>query len=168
MDETGGFQCLGHSNGTICSLLSPICSENFTTFPLSYWGAHSYYPRGPIMGNGNLPTSELDETGGFQCLGHSKWTMCGPLYFHIHKYHTIFPSYNSHMAIKETKHFHETSYISCDVTLHSPLPLTPLSGRAPLLAENFGLQNHKTLRTKQGISAIKCPPRSNQLRRWSN
>ena len=32
-----GFQCLGHSNWTICSLLSPFCSENFPTF-------HSYAP----------------------------------------------------------------------------------------------------------------------------
>ena len=53
MDETKGFQCLGHSNWTICSPLSPFCSEIFPTFSLSYWGAHSYYPRGPIMRKGN-------------------------------------------------------------------------------------------------------------------
>ena len=32
LDETEGFQCLGHSNWTICSLLSPFCSENFKLF----------------------------------------------------------------------------------------------------------------------------------------
>ena len=53
LDETEGFQCLGHSNWTICSPLSPFCSEIFPTFSLSYWGAHSYYPRGPIMRKGN-------------------------------------------------------------------------------------------------------------------
>ena len=53
MDEIQGFQCLGHSNWTNCSPLSPLCSEIFPTFPLSYWGAHSYYPRGPIMRKGN-------------------------------------------------------------------------------------------------------------------
>ena len=46
MDETEGIQCLGPSNWTICSPLSPFCSEIFPTFSLSYWGANSYYPRG--------------------------------------------------------------------------------------------------------------------------
>ena len=46
LDETEGFQCLGHSNWTICSPLSPFCSEIFTTFPLSYWGAILVAPEG--------------------------------------------------------------------------------------------------------------------------
>ena len=54
MDETEGFQCLGHSNWTTCSPLSPFCSEIFPTFSLSYWGANSYYPRGLIMGKGKF------------------------------------------------------------------------------------------------------------------
>ena len=53
MDDTEGIECLGHSNWTICSPLSPFCSEIFPTFSLSYWGAHSYYPRGLIMRKGN-------------------------------------------------------------------------------------------------------------------
>ena len=53
MDETEGFQCLGHSNWITCSPLSPICSEIFPTFSLSYLGAHSYYPRGLIWRKGN-------------------------------------------------------------------------------------------------------------------
>ena len=57
MDETEGFECLGHSNWTICSPLSHFCSEIFPTFSLSYWGAHSYYPRGLIMRKGNSPNS---------------------------------------------------------------------------------------------------------------
>ena len=52
---SGGFQCLGPSNWIICSPLSPFCSEQFSTFSLSYWGAHSYYPRG---GKGNSPNSQ--------------------------------------------------------------------------------------------------------------
>ena len=48
--DCGGFQCLGHSNWTHCSPLSPFCSENFPTFSPSYWGANSYYPRRLIMG----------------------------------------------------------------------------------------------------------------------
>ena len=53
MDQTEGFQCLGHSNWIICSPLSQFCFPKFSTFSLSYWGAHSYYPRGPIMRKGN-------------------------------------------------------------------------------------------------------------------
>ena len=48
----GGFQCLGYFNWTICSALSHFCSINFPTFSLSYGGAHSYYPRGPIRRKG--------------------------------------------------------------------------------------------------------------------
>ena len=55
LDETQGFQCLGHSNWAICSLLSQFCSPNFQTFSLLYWEANSYYPRGLIMGKGNSP-----------------------------------------------------------------------------------------------------------------
>ena len=57
LDETEGFQCLGHSNWTICSPLSPFCSEIFQTFSLSYWGANSYYPRGLILGVGRISLS---------------------------------------------------------------------------------------------------------------
>ena len=52
-DETEGFGCLGHSNWTICSLLSHFCSHIFAPYSLSYWEASSYYPRGPITGKGD-------------------------------------------------------------------------------------------------------------------
>ena len=42
LNERGNFECLGHSNWTICSMCSPSC--------FSYWEANSYYPRGLIMG----------------------------------------------------------------------------------------------------------------------
>ena len=58
LDETERFGCLGHSNWTICSPLSPFCLELFPTVQLSYWGAHSYYPRGLIMEKGNSPNSQ--------------------------------------------------------------------------------------------------------------
>ena len=58
MDETQGFGCLGHSNWTICSMLSQFCSLNFPFFSLSYWReANSYYPTGLIMRKGNSPNS---------------------------------------------------------------------------------------------------------------
>ena len=53
LDETEGFQCLGHSNWTICSPLSHFCSNIFSLFQPSYWGTISYYPRRPIIRNGN-------------------------------------------------------------------------------------------------------------------
>ena len=46
MGERKGFQCLGYSTWTMCSLFSWICSPNFPTFSLSYCEANSYYPRG--------------------------------------------------------------------------------------------------------------------------
>ena len=45
LSETQGFECLGHSNCTICSLLSQFCSLIFPPSTSLYWGAHSYYPR---------------------------------------------------------------------------------------------------------------------------
>ena len=73
LSKTEGFECLGHSIWTICSLLSQFCSPNFPTFSLSYWRANSYYPR-LKMGKWNYPN--LSETEGFECLGHSIWTIC--------------------------------------------------------------------------------------------
>ena len=64
LNETEGIQCLGHSNWSICRPLSHIHSQIFATFTPSYWGAISYYPRGPIMGKGIHPTSKLNETEG--------------------------------------------------------------------------------------------------------
>ena len=65
MDETEGLLCLGDSNWTICSHLSQFCSAKFQTFPLSYWRAISYYPRGPIMGKGNSSNLNTEWDRGF-------------------------------------------------------------------------------------------------------
>ena len=59
MEDTDGKQCLRCPNWTTCSLLGPYYSDDFKTFSLSYWGAHSYYPRGPIMEKGNSPNSRI-------------------------------------------------------------------------------------------------------------
>ena len=77
VDETAGFQYLGHSNWTSCIPLNHFCSGYFPICFLSYWEANSYYPRGPIIGKWN--SSNLDETAGFKCLGHSNWASCIPL-----------------------------------------------------------------------------------------
>ena len=81
LDETEGIGHLGYSNWTICSPFSSFSSRKFPTFSLSYWEANSYYPRGPIMGEGNSPNSESEWDRGFSVPGawHSNWTTCIPL-----------------------------------------------------------------------------------------
>ena len=67
-----GFQCLEHSNWTICTPLGPFCWNKFSTFSLSYWGANSYYPRGPIMGKGNSHNPRKEWDSGFSVLSAFK------------------------------------------------------------------------------------------------
>ena len=74
--------------------LNPFCSRNIPTSSISYWEANSYYPGGLIMGKGVYPTSKLDETEGFHCLGNSNWTICSPLRpFCPKRFSTFSPSY---------------------------------------------------------------------------
>ena len=80
VDETEGFKCLGHSNWTICIPLSPFCPGNFPTFFTFILEGQFLLPQ--MTKNerkGIIPTSKLDDTGGFKCLGHSNWTICIPL-----------------------------------------------------------------------------------------
>ena len=71
-NDSRNFECLGYSNWTICSSLSPFCPKRFSTFSLSYWEANSYYPRGLILGNGESSNSrnewewQLWVTGAFK------------------------------------------------------------------------------------------------------
>ena len=55
MDETERIECLGHSNRTICSPLSPFSSDKFPFVTSLYWEANPYYPRGLIVRKGNSP-----------------------------------------------------------------------------------------------------------------
>ena len=54
LSENQEIGCLGHSNWTICSLLSQFYFPNFTIFSLSCWEANSYYPRERRAGNGKM------------------------------------------------------------------------------------------------------------------
>ena len=63
---------MGHSNWMICSPLSQSCLPNFSTFSLSYWGAHSYYPRGPIMRKGNSSNFQYGPDRGVSVHGAFK------------------------------------------------------------------------------------------------
>ena len=57
LSQAEDFECLGHSNWTICSHLHQLYFSKFTTFSLSYLEANSYYPRGLILRKGNSPNS---------------------------------------------------------------------------------------------------------------
>ena len=52
LNEIENFEYLGHSNWTICSPLSPICTKRFSTFSPSYWEANSYLPQRANNGKG--------------------------------------------------------------------------------------------------------------------
>ena len=60
-----GVQCLEHSNRTICSTLSPICSGKFQFVLCLYWEANSYYPRGLIVREGRFSNSKTEWDRGF-------------------------------------------------------------------------------------------------------
>ena len=79
LDETEGFQCMGHSNWTICSSLSPFCCRQFSTFSLSYWEANSYYPRRLIMGKGNSSNFKIEWDKVFSVPGAFKLNHLQPI-----------------------------------------------------------------------------------------
>ena len=79
LNETEGFQYLGHSNWTICSPLSHFCFQIFPSFPPSYWEANSYYPRGPIIGKGNSSNFKIGWDRGLSVPGAFKLDHLQPI-----------------------------------------------------------------------------------------
>ena len=80
LSEIQWFECLGHSNWTICRLLSQFCFLNFFNFDIFILGIPILITpeRGRLkMGKWNSPN--LSVTQGFECLGHSNWTICSLL-----------------------------------------------------------------------------------------
>ena len=76
MNYTEGFECLGHSNWTNSSPLSPFCSGNFQFVTSLYWEANSYYPRGLILRKGSFANSR----NGLDRGDFSAWSIqTGPL-----------------------------------------------------------------------------------------
>ena len=72
MDGTEGFLCLGHSNWTICSLLSQFCFCKFPIFRFFILGANSYYPREGKTENGKMEFSQPECESGISVPGASK------------------------------------------------------------------------------------------------
>ena len=83
-NETGVFQCLGHSNWTICIPLSHFCFQIFAYFHPSCLGAISYYPRGPIIRKGNSSNLKSWWDRGFSVPGAFKLD-------HLHPIKPLFP-----------------------------------------------------------------------------
>ena len=79
LNESGNFECLGHSSWTICSPLGPSCSRNIPPFSPLYWEANSYYPRGLIMGNGESPNSRIEWEWHFSVPGAFKLDHLQPI-----------------------------------------------------------------------------------------
>ena len=82
VNETQWFLDLGHTNWTICSLLSRFCPKKIPTFCLSYWEVQYLITprerkegrsRGGKWEKGNPP--KVNETQGFLDLGHTNWTI---------------------------------------------------------------------------------------------
>ena len=64
LSQAEDFECLRHSNWTICTLLSQFYFPNFTTFSLSCWEANSYYPRERKAENGKMEFSQPEQDKG--------------------------------------------------------------------------------------------------------
>ena len=79
LNEREGFQCLGHSNWTICMPLNHFCRGEIPSFSLSYWEANSYYPRGPIIRKGNSSNLKSGWNRGFSVPGTSKLYRLHPI-----------------------------------------------------------------------------------------
>ena len=69
LSQAEDFECLGHSNWTICSRSSQFCSTNFTTFSLSCWEANFYYPRERKAENGKMEFSQPECDRGISVPG---------------------------------------------------------------------------------------------------
>ena len=74
-----GFQCLGHSNWTICSLLSQFCSLNFPNLSLSYCRSNSYYPRERMAENLKMEFSKPEWDTGDSATGAFKLDYLQPV-----------------------------------------------------------------------------------------
>ena len=80
LDETEGFECHGHSIWTICIPLSHFFPKIFPTFFTFILGGQFLLPQRPNNWKRKFTQlKKLDESEGFECHGHSIWTICIPL-----------------------------------------------------------------------------------------
>ena len=100
MKKKEGFNCLGPSNWTICSRLSPFYSRNFQFVSTLYREANSDYPRGLRVRKGSFPIPEVNETVGFECMGPSDWAICNRLS----------PSYSGNFQCVSTSYWEANFY----------------------------------------------------------
>ena len=74
-----GFSAWGIQTGPFAILGAHFVSKDFQLFHFHTGRPILIAPEGWKLEKGIHPTSKLNETEGFQCLGHSNWTMCSPL-----------------------------------------------------------------------------------------
>ena len=101
-DKIQGFLYFGHSNWSICCLLSWFCPKIFSICKLSYWGFQFIItPERGKWEKGIHP--KVDETQGFLYLGYSNWTICRLLsWFCSKKFPLSWPLYwGSHFLLPQ-------------------------------------------------------------------
>ena len=74
-----GFSAWGNQTGPFASCWVTFVLIFFQLFALSYWAAHSYYPRGPIIRKGNSPNSKIEWDRGYSVPGTFKLDHLQPL-----------------------------------------------------------------------------------------
>ena len=74
-----GFQCLGHSNWTICGQLRQFCCFNFPIFSLLYCRPILITPESGRLITGKWNSHNLSVRVEFLCLGYSNWIICSLL-----------------------------------------------------------------------------------------
>ena len=74
--------------------IKPLLFQYLFTFSIFILGRPILItPEGQLWEKGILPTSKQNETGGFQCLGHSNWVICSRLSHFCSKYFLTFSTF---------------------------------------------------------------------------
>ena len=76
VNETQVFLYLGHSNWTICSLISWFCSKYFPPSWYLYWGVQFLITPERGWKWEKIINSKVNEAQGYLYLAHSNWSLC--------------------------------------------------------------------------------------------
>ena len=112
--------CLGHSNRTICSMLSQFCSTKFPIFSLSCWESNSYYPRERKVENWKMRISQ-PEVGR---------RICVPWAFKLEHLRSVKPTFSPNFPTFSLLCWEFNSYYPRATLLAIQVPVTSRSLRA--------------------------------------
>ena len=93
MNRTERLQCLETFKMVHLQPVEPILLPNLTTFPPSNLGAHSYYPKGPIIRKGKSSNFRNEGEGEFPVLGSLKMDRLHPVELNLFLNFFIFFSF---------------------------------------------------------------------------